>query len=143
VRDSQASTKKEQPRDISNIRKRETGRGIAYPPRRSAEVQGVRCCIASAWTYEWHDFAICGNLQFLYGHCPYMEIRRPLLRQTTIKTARNRAREGTPGADSKCGESWSLGGVQTARKGRFVGVHRSPRGLTLSLLFLVEMPASD
>jgi len=51
------------------------------------------------------------------GHPPYMEIRCRLLQQTTITTACNRAREGTPKA--------------------------SPNRRRLSPLFLAEIPVSD
>src|ERR1017187_8590683 len=57
------------------------------------------------------------------GHHPYREIICCLLDQTTITTACNRARESMHRVVS--------------------GVHRSPCGLMLSLLFLVEMSASD
>ena len=75
------------------------------------------------------------------GHRPYMETDCCLLRQTTNRAACNRARRKARHVPATCRvleSAWSPDAPKAPR-----GVHRSPRGLVLSLLFLVKMAVRD
>lgn len=76
-----------------------------------------------------------------FEHPPYMEIICCLLQQTTITTACNRAREGTPLGRVRCGVLESARSPYAQKTPR--GVHRRPRRDTLSLVFPSFLSASD